>query len=197
MTYSIVPIVEGHSEVESIPVLMRRLLNEWGKFQLEIEKPVRAKRNQILREGELERRVALAVQRPNCSAIVLVLDADDDCPKVFAPAVLKRLGQAAYGKLVSVVFPKSELESWFVGSIESLRGSRGISSNACSPNNPESIRDAKGHLSKLMEGNRHYLEVDDQPSFAEQFNLDQALSKCRSFRKFYNDLRRIANCLNP
>ncbi len=197
MTDSIVPIVEGQSEVDSVPVLMRRLRDEWGKYQLEIGKPVRVKRYQVIKEGELERRVMMAMQRPNCRAVIVILDADDDCPKDFAPKLLERAKQAAQNTLVSVVLPKSEMESWFVGSIESLRGVCGILDTACSPSDPEAIRDAKGFLTRAMEGSHHYLEVDDQPAFAEKFDLTQALSNCRSFKKFYNDFRRIVCLLTP
>ena len=195
MTASIVPIIEGHAEMESVPVLMRRLKDEWGKHQLEIGKPVRVPRYQVIKAGQLERRVRMAMQRPNCRAVVVILDADDDCPKDFAPELLRRAEQAAQDTLVSVVLPKSEMESWFVGSMESLRGTRGISSEACSPHNPEAIRDAKGYLTQSMEGSHRYMEVDDQPTFAASFDLSQAASNCRSFKKFYNDFRRIVDSL--
>ena len=196
MTCSIVPIVEGHSETESVPVLMRRLRDDWGKYELKIEKAVRVKRNQVVKEGELERRVRLAMTRPNCRAVMVILDADDDCPKELAPELLNRAAQEARDILVSVVLAKSELESWFISSIESLRGIRGISTNACSPSNPEEKRDAKKFLSDLM-GERYYSEVDDQPALAEKFDLTQARSNSRSFRKFHDDFRRIAFSLVP
>lgn len=191
----IVPIVEGSSEVESVPVLMRRLLTEWGKYHLEIGKPVRVKRHQVIKQDEMEKRVAMARQRADCRAIFVILDADDDCPKNLAPELLERAKQAAQDTLVSVVLPKSELESWFVGSIESLHGIRGISAEACSPSDPENIRDAKGYLTQAMEGSRHYLEVDDQPAFADKFDMTQALNNCRSFKKFYYDFRNIVDSL--
>lgn len=195
MPASIVPIVEGFAEMESVPLLMRRLLGEWGKYQLEIGKPVRVGRYQVIKQGELERRVIMAMQRPNCRAVVVILDADDDCPKYFAPKLLSRAKQAAEDTLVSVVLPKSEMESWFVGSIESLRGVRGISDQARSPSDPEAIRDAKGFLTEAMPRSRSYLEVDDQPAFAKKFNITQAHTSCRSFKKFYSDFRRIVDSL--
>ncbi len=197
MTYSIVPIVEGSAEIESVPVLMRRLRDQWGKYHLEIEKAVRVRRYQVIKKGELERRVRLAMTRPNCRAVVVLLDADDDCPKDLALELLERAKQVAQDTLVSVVLPKSELESWFVGSIESLHGVCGISTNACSPDNPEAIRDAKGFLTKVMESNRHYTGVADQPALAAKFDLVKALESCRSFRKFYDDFRRIVDTLSP
>jgi hypothetical protein len=194
-TYSIVPIVEGFSEVESVPVLMRRLRDSWGKYDLEIAKPVRVKRYGVIKEGELERRVQMAMTRPNCKAVMVILDADDDCPKDTGMELLKRAKVIAQDTTVSVVLPKSELESWFVGSVESLRGVRSISANACSPNDPETIRGAKEFLTSLME--RHYVETVDQPAFAAKFDMTKALENCRSFRKFHGDFRRIVDSLSP
>jgi hypothetical protein len=84
---ALVPIVEGHAEVHSIPVLMRRL-------GIDVAKPFRVKRNQIIRPGELERAVLLAVaDRARASAVLVLLDADDDCPAELAPTLLKRCRQ--------------------------------------------------------------------------------------------------------
>ena len=191
MTYSIVPIVEGQSEVESVPLLIRRLRDEWREYGFRVEKPVRVKRYQVVKDGELERRIQLALTRPDCAAIMIILDADDDCPKELAPDLLKRAKEMTSDVAVSVVMPKFEFESWFVGSIESLRGFRGISSIATIPSNPEDIRDAKGFLTNEMAGNNHYLEVDDQPALTANFDMALAYDNCRSFKKFHNDLRKI------
>lgn len=197
MIESIVPIVEGISEVVAVPVLMRRLTNQWGKFNLQIGKPVRVRRSKVVRGGELERRVMMAMSRSNCRAVVVILDADDDCPKEVAAALLKRAQQVAGNILVSVILPKSELESWFVSSIESLRGVCGISAQATSPNNPENIRDAKGFLSNSMESGRSYSAVADQPSLIARFDYEEALNRCRSFRKFHSDFYKIVTTLSP
>ena len=196
MTRSIVPIVEGQGEVGSIPVLMRRLIAEWSKYELTIARPVRVKRYQVVKEGELERRVQLAMTRPSCQAVIIILDADDDCPKDLGVVLLQRAKQVARNIPVSVVLPKSELESWFISSIESLQGIRGIMTSVSSPSNPESVRDAKRFLTEVM-GGHHYSEVDDQPAFAAQFDLTQAHTHCRSFRKFYSDFYRITHTLQP
>lgn len=193
-TYSIVPIVEGFSEVESVPVLMRRLLDSWGKYHLGIARAVRVQRYQVVKEGELERRVQMAMTRPSCGAVMVILDADDDCPKDTAIELLHRARRIARDTPVSVVLPKPELESWFVGSIESLRGVNGISANACSPDDPETIRNAKAFLTNTMQ--RRYMPTIDQPALAAGFDLAKALDSCRSFRKFHDDLHRIVDGLS-
>lgn len=183
----IAAIVEGHAEVESVPVLLRRFLAASEAWQVGITL-FRVKRYQVVKDGQLERYVELA-RRKGARAILVVLDADDDCPKELAPNLLERARQAAGSDvLCSVVLPTRELESWFLASIESLRGQRGIREDVLPPGDPESIRDAKGWLTQAMR-ERTYVETDDQPALAELFEFEQAASRCRSFRKFEKDVR--------
>ncbi len=193
----LVPIVEGHSEVQAVPVLLRRLLAEREQYEIQIGRPVRVGRYKVVRPGELERTVHLARRRPEgCDAILLVLDADDDCPKELAPRLLARAREASGGLPVAVVLAKSELESWFVGSLESLHAVRGIPGTAVSPEHPENIRDAKGYLSRQMKmSGRTYVETDDQPALAARFDLQMARQRCPSFDKLVRDVEAMLSAL--
>jgi hypothetical protein len=180
----IVPIVEGHSEVEAAPVLLRRLMHERGRHEVKVARPIRVGRYKVVRAGELERAIDLARHRPEgCAAILFLLDADDDCPKELAPVLLARAQNASAGLPIVVVLAKAEIEAWFLGSLESLRGVRGLAETASSPARPEEIRDAKAYLTSQMAGGRTYVEVDDQPALAERFNLQLARQRCPSFDK--------------
>ncbi len=190
----IVPIVEGHAEVESIPVLLRRLIRESDCHDVEVGKPFRVKRNRVVKPGELERAVELARRRPGCAAVLLVLDADDDCPKNLGPALQTRLDAVSRGLKVGAVLPRSELEAWFLASVESLRGRRGISMTAASPDDPEGIRDAKGRLAAMMTRGYSYVETDDQPAFMQLFDTRLALQRSRSFRKFVKEFAHLSRC---
>jgi hypothetical protein len=181
----LVPVVEGHAKVAAVPVLLRRLLAASGRPEVAVAQPVRVKRYQVVRPGELERAFELARRtRQGCGAILLLLDADDDCPKELAPALLQRAQAAGAGLPVAVVLAKSELEAWFVGSLESLHGVRGIDATATAPAGPEDIRDAKGYLSRHMAHGRRCVEVDDQPALARRFDPVLARQRCPSFDKF-------------
>ncbi|MBC8255205.1 MAG: DUF4276 family protein [Ardenticatenia bacterium] len=193
----LVPIVEGYSEVQSVPVLLRRLLTEWSRYEVAIVKPVRVSRYKVVRPGELERACELARRRPTgCDAILLVLDADDDCPKELAPALLERARRASADIPAAVVLAKSEFEAWFLGSLESLRGVRGLAETAVSPDRAEDIRDAKGYLSSQMTGGRTYVEVDDQPALTNRFDLQSARQRCPSFDKFIRDVESLVTDLD-
>lgn len=85
------------------------------KVQLEIPNPIRIQRSKLKVAGELEKAVHLAARKVAPERRILILmDADDDCPATLAPALLER-ARAARGDLaVGVVFATREFESWFV-----------------------------------------------------------------------------------
>jgi hypothetical protein len=121
---------------------------------------------------------------------MLLIDSDDDCPKDLAPQLLGRAKKSTQIP-VSVVLAVREIECWFLGSKESLRGVNGVMEAAAAPPNPEGIRGAKEHLTHNMTRGRRYLSVDDQVSFVERFDLNLARQRCPSFDKCFRDVERL------
>lgn len=190
---AIVSIVEGKSEVRSVPVLLRRILHEHLKiYDVDVARAFRVKRAQVVQEGELERAIRRAIRdRERAGCILVLLDADDDCPAELGPSLLKRCREAT-GLPAAVVLAKREFEAWFLGAKESLRGTRGIRNDACAPEDPESIRGAKEHLTGNMKG-RRYLSVDDQPALAKRMDIAAARRRCLSFDKLVRDVERLVH----
>lgn len=187
MSAAIVPIVEGQAEVESVPVLLRRILVQLGAYDVQVARPFRVKRNRVVREGELERAVRQTVRgRDNVACILVILDSDDDCPAELGPHLLQRCRRATELP-VAVVLANKEFEGWFLGAKKSLRGVRGVREDARAPANPEGFRGAKERLMQNMQG-RRYLEVDDQVAFAERMDFEMAKQRCPSFNKFLSDV---------
>ena len=192
---AIVPIVEGIAEVESIPVLFRRILAHQNVHDVSIARPFRVQRNRVVRPQELERAVTLAISdRADAAGVIVVLDSDDDCPAKLGPALLAR-ARAATDLPVVIIMAQKELECWFLGAKESLRGERGIREDSVAPENPESIRGAKERLTRNMPPGRRYLEVDDQPAFADAMNVEQAEARCPSFAKLMRALNEVARAI--
>jgi len=188
---TIVPIVEGQSEEESVPVLLRRILDELQVGRVRVARPFRVKRNRVGHEGEIERAVKQAVRdREGAACVLVILDADDDCPADLGPKLLLRCRQKTQLP-VAVVLANREFEAWFLGAKESLRGVCGIRADALAPADPESIRGAKERLTRNMV-NRRYLEVDDQPTMAARMNLDAARSHCPSFEWLFQSVKSLA-----
>jgi hypothetical protein len=184
----IIPIVEGQSEVRSIGVLTRRVLHGLGVFDVDVGRPFRVKRNRVVRRGEIERTVIQAQRtRPGASAIMIVLDADTDCPASLSQDLRERASTET-SLLVSVVLPTLEIEAWILAGIETLRGQRGIRSDASPPDDPEAISDAKRAVSDLMQGTRGYVATDDMSALFAAIDLDLVASRAPSFDKFRRDL---------
>ena len=85
-------------------------------------------------------------------------------------------------RAVSAVIANKEYEAWFLASIASLAGKRGLRNDLQPPGDAESIRDAKGWLgSRMLKGGYHV--ITDQPAFTALFDMDQAHAASRSMRK--------------
>ena len=185
----IAPIVEGHGEVKAVPVLLRRIAERVAPSRaVDVLRPIRVRRQRFLRAGELERSVDLAGRRAGGSGGILILmDADGDCPAEFAPELLRRAGEARPDRTVRAVLAKMEYEAWFLAAVESLAGKRGIVESVRPPREPESIRGAKERLSALMTPGRSYSETLDQPALTAIFDLDAARA-APSFDKLWRDV---------
>ena len=150
----IVAIVEGDGEVEAVPALIRRIhATVSPEAPLEIGRPVRVRRNRILKAGELERYLELAANLAGTDGGILVLlDANGDCPANLGPDILRRARAARPDRRIEVVLANCEYESWFIAAIDSLKGKRNVSPAATAPQDPESIRGAKEWLGDRMGG---------------------------------------------
>jgi hypothetical protein len=153
---NIQPIVEGDAEVLALPVLLRRFIGVASAYSLGISRPIRRSRTQLAREDGVREAVRLARLEPNCAAILIVFDGDDDCPKDLAPRVQAWGREEATPLPCYVVMANREYEAWFLATIESLRGTRGIRHDATSHAAPESRRGAAEELERRMTPNRSY-----------------------------------------
>ena len=180
---NIQPIVEGHGEVNAVPVLLRRLRDEARAFRVDVNSPIRRKRSQLVQEAELRRSIRLARLQPQCGGIIILFDSDDDCPKVLVPT-LHAIAQDEAGRIpCSIVLAHREYEAWFLASIESLRGKRSVRADADPHPHPEEPRGAKGQLEARMEKGKSYHESSDQAALSALFDMKPAFQQCRSFRR--------------
>ena len=168
---NIQPIVEGHGEVGAVPVLLRRLLEEVQAWEIRVNRPIRRTRSQFIQRNELEKTVELARHQTNCGAILILFDSDNDCPAELGPMVQGWAVGASGGVPCEVVMAHREYESWFLAAIESLRGQRGIRTDADPHPVPEIPRGAKEQLEARMHVGGSYMETTDQPAFSALFSM--------------------------
>ncbi len=196
MSVGIVAIVEGHGDANSVPVLLSRILRLMNVYTVHPDsQPIRQKRQKIVKEGELEKAIELAMKkRRNVGAILILLDADDDCPALLGPGLLRRAQDATHLP-VAVVLAKREFEAWFLGSLESSRGFMGIPTDAVTPDYPETLS-GKGRLERLCQSTNYKSSVH-QVEFVRLMNLSRCRDLCPSFDKLWRDVEALVNAAAP
>ena len=169
-------------------LLIRRILYELlSEYEYQVDIPLRLKRGEIF--SKLPQFLTYAATRQGCNAIVIIADSDDDCPRDLASKVSRIAANRNIGMPVAVVCPNKEYEAWFIASIEDIRGSaigqRGVTvdSKAECPDDPETIRGAKGWLTRQMPKGMAYKPSLDQAPMTEKINLHLASRRSRSFRR--------------
>jgi hypothetical protein len=181
-------VVEGHGEVESLPVLIRKIAQHFDpSIAIDIPHPVRVTKSKLLKPGELEKAAALAALNAGVGGgVFVILDSDEDCPAKLGPELLARLRTARSNVPSAVVLAKKEFESWFLASAESLRGCRGLPQDLMPPEQPEEIPGAKEWLSSRIRDGA-YASTVDQASLTS--SLDLALARrAASFDKCYREI---------
>jgi hypothetical protein len=190
---NVVCIVEGDGEVAALPVLLRRI-GEWQTPDAppRIPVPIRVYKDRFLnREAEFRRHLLLAAAKCETNGWVLVLlDADDDCPATRGAEILRRAREIVPHRNISVVLANREYEAWFIAAASSLHGLRNFTlDNPQDAHAPEVPRNAKGWLGRRM-GGAGYNETTDQPAFSARMDLRQAFDSSRSFRKLCSEWRK-------
>jgi len=198
LTPGIACIVEGHGDVEAVPILLRRLAQERQLYTIKILKPVRCPRNKFVRGNaidtqELSRAVQLAGKKLatyHPVALLLLIDADEACPALMGPQLCNAIREVEPRIPLGVVLAKREFEAWLVASISSIAQHEGIAPPAHPPADPETLNDPKGYLGQHIFPDGKYSETVDQPRFSDVFDMHQA-EVCSSFRKFRREVDRL------
>ncbi len=186
----IVAIVEGHGEVEAVPILLHRIAAAVAPTtEIDILPPIRVDRYGVLKPHELERAVELAARMVGTEgSILILLDADDDCPAELGPDLLERAGAARPDRAIRVVLAKAEYEAWFLAAATSIAGRHDIDEAAVPPADPEGIRNAKGWLTRQMPVGRSYRPTRHQAALTGYFDLDSARRAAPSLDKLWRDV---------
>ena len=102
---TIATIVEGDGEVAALPLLRRLASRDDPQLTVYVPPPIRVRRDRFLRrEEEFTRQMRLANAKCGSDGWILVLlDADDDCPASLGSDLLERCQAVAPNARVSVV----------------------------------------------------------------------------------------------
>jgi hypothetical protein len=180
-------IVEGQGDVSAFPNLVGKI-GAWLGMGLYTKKPIRAGCwGAVRKAGGLEKWVGLAVTRPDCSKVIIVVDLDDGCP-VEEKALLQQRVDAlseAHGIEINICFCLREFEAWFLRSIDHLAVRFPQLADLDHEHFIEAAqqyRDAKGMLRRILpEG---YSESYDQSDLLSSVDPPTLFARDRAFRRF-------------
>ena len=184
----LVCVVEGKGEVQAIPCLCTKVrdyfsVNDWfvdpnpirfGRGLL-VDETSRSP-NRGPRTWELQRAVNLALRRP-ATAVMVVCDADDDCPKAWGPGAAAVVNGMVRGGAVMAV---REYECWLLTSL--------VRSSHTSGRRIEDIRGAKEHLRSMQPG---YKPALHQLKLTRALDVATVWALSDSFDKFVRTLAGI------
>jgi hypothetical protein len=195
---SVSAIVEGDGEMAALPLLLRRI-REWRtpEVYVDVLAPIRVYKDRFLnRADEFSRHLKLAAAKSGETGwILILLDADDDCPMLKGGEILRRASAVVPHRRVGVVLANREYEAWFIAAAQSLHGVRTFKyKNRDDAVDPEVPRNAKGWLRDRMTSGA-YRETTDQPGFSARIDLQQAFDRSRSFRKLCTEWSRHTEAL--
>lgn len=192
---AVAPIVEGHSEMEAVPILLRRIFAEmFGRTGVEVLKPIRIPRSKLIKPAELMRAVRLADLKLKDSGadkqMALVLfDADQALACQLAPTLLEEIKRQRPDVDATVVLAVDEYETWFVAAAESLTSYLEVVLDDV-PRDPEAARAKKAWVQQHARNG--YSETADQPALTARMNLELCRSRSKSFDKLCRELEKRA-----
>ncbi|MGE3269115.1 MAG: DUF4276 family protein [Chloroflexota bacterium] len=184
-------IVEGEGEEAALPTLIDRIIREYcsGFWARAFIATNFHGRDKFQDEAAVRRAVDSAARRVGSGGAVLILrDADDDCPVEEAQRLHEWARSARSDVHISVVIAKREYEAWFIAAAESLRGFRGVRPDLQTPDAAETIGNAKGWLTLNMVRNQPYSPTAHQKAFSQRMDLLLARVRSSSFDKLCRDV---------
>lgn len=179
----LVPIVEGDGEVTAVPVLLYKLLRELQRYDIQVAPPKCAHGRDNLRKPDgLERFVRYAWKEPDCGAILILLDAEDDCPLTLVADFVPRINALGVLHPVVIVCANRMYETWFLASYAALAGQMGLRTDE-PPAEAEAVKNPKDWLNQRFPKGRAYKERTDQEALTRLLIPTLAAVHSRSFRR--------------
>lgn len=192
-------IVEGKGDEKAVPGLVRRILWDNCRHDLLVARSIVTNgKPLLLRKFERFLRYAMA---DGCAAVLVLLDADAECPREKAADLVQRAQELNLKIPVAIVYAKCEYETWFICSLSPDRGDKirerlKLPAHVTAPANAEAIRDAKTWLNRHMHRHSSYKETVDQEPLTHHIELDLVRSRSRSFRRLWHAVEELVQAVD-
>ena len=203
MTVYVAPIVEGHTEVSCLEKLLHRIWTDvlYAPGRLQVLQPSRSNRSSLVnathnelgdRVNEAEAKVRKYLRRatPSVGFVLLMIDAESDCPRQLGPTLLARARVAHNAVDIVCVLPTQELENWFKAAAKSLAGIGGLPADLETPPDAEVGGGGKWltEQKRLVDPQARYKKPDDAFELAKNTDLALCRANSPSFRKLCKEL---------
>ena len=203
MTLYVAPIVEGQTEAGCVERLLHRIWTELlvAPVRLQVLSPSRCQRDALLKPAgtELPRKIEEAnAKLAQClrrdqhgrGLLLLLLDAEKDCPAELAPQLLVAAQAVRSDVDITCVLAKSMLENWIVAGASTLAGVNGLPNALPTRDNPE---DGSGTAwlekqLRLQNKTRKYKKTVDAEAFVRAMALQECRTNAPSFDKLCREL---------
>ena len=199
MAPTVIPVMEGDGDATALPLLLQRILYErLGRFDTQIGQGPQGRvnaKNRPQLETQLGKYLLHAQRKPDCSGILVLIDADDDCPLGLAQTLRKQQEASGVTTPVEIVCAKHEYETWFLASLRTIRGRAGIYRDAQPASPVEAQGSPKGWLTRHMPKGRAYKPTAHQLSFTNLIDLQLAYDNSRSFRRLCHALEQLLDAI--
>jgi hypothetical protein len=204
MTLFIVPVVEGQTEQGCVERLLHRV---WHGLlgqpeRLQVVEPFRGHRDELVHPNGLVLTITVgkalvklrskAQKDPQARPLVLILlDAESDCPGTLAPRLLGVARTALPAEIpVSCVLAKRMLENWIVAGASTLAGLNGLP-NPLPARNQFEDRSGVAWLEAALRSQRttrKYRKTADAEVFVGEMALQECRDNAPSFDKLCREL---------
>lgn len=203
MTFYIVPIIEGQTEVNCIELLLQRIWSELMTFpdRLQVLPSTRGNRDALIdpAKPDLARKVEeayvklarqLRADPIGRGLLLLLLDAEEDCPAELAPKLLVAAKKVRSDADISCVFAKRMLENWIVAGASTLAGVNGLPDVLPARDRFED-RSGVAWLEDQLRSRhraRKYKKTADAKKFVRALKLQECRANSPSFDKLCREL---------
>lgn len=195
----LLPIVEGHGEERAVPLLIRRILEAQGIYDIELLSAQRkGEYPSVARNFDNIFLAATLVKAP----ILWVMDFDSknyDCPIKEAQKLLARADALRPGWPLKIAFLVKEYETLFlIDEAATRKAFPDIPAKTSFPQEPEKVRGAKEWLSKARPAAGHaYKPMVDQAKITAHLNLDLLRNRSADFAHLERAIVELAHSEIP
>ena len=186
--------------MSATPALLRRILHQrMSRFDVVVQKAQGGRgKGDLIRNLRIHLAYALMKR---CDAILVMLDADEDCPMYLARRLAEDALNCDIAVPVAVVCAKAEYEAWIIASLAGEDGDRigdhlGLAGSMVPPSDVEGLRDAKGWISRRMPRNRVYKPTQDQEKLTHYIAIDLVSRESRSFRRLCHAVEELVYAMD-